>query len=160
MRRFSCAALALVVVAAGCQSVSDATSNVRERLAAREEGRKRSYTSTPRETYQAVRTTAEQMGYRFLRGGAAQGFFEAISGIGRGEVGRGSRQVAMKVTLRPSLDEGTEVHILLTEIIEDGSANGAPLVTEGPLQGTPQYEVFFRNVQQAIDATGNKDNKQ
>jgi hypothetical protein len=159
MKRFFAAALTLAVFT-GCETLSDATSNVRDRFAARDDGRKRNYTASPRATYQAVRTAAEQMGYRFQRGGAAQGFFEGISGIGRAEVGRDSRQVAMKVTLRPSLDEGTEVSILLTEIIESESANRAPLVTEGPLQGTPQYEVFFRSVQQALDGQGSVDRRQ
>jgi hypothetical protein len=141
-------------VVAGCSTMSDATSSVRERLAARDAGRTRTYASPQRDTYQAVRIAAEQMGYRFQRGGAAQGFFEAVSGIGQGDVLRTSRQIAMKVSLRPSLDEGTQVTVRLTEIIEAESSARAVSATEAPLQGTPQYEVFFRAVQQAIDAAG------
>ncbi len=145
------AACALAGVLAGCSTLSDATSHVRERLAAREEGRSRHYAASPRATYQAVRVVAEQMGYRFLRGGAAQGVYEAISGIGQGEVGRSSRQIAMKVILRSSLDEGTELTVVLTEIVEaDGRTHGT-LATQAPLQGTPQYEVFLRGVQQVLD---------
>jgi len=50
------------------------------------------------------------------------------------------------------LEDGTEVNVRLTEIIESESAGRTILATKAPLQGTPQYEVFFRNVQQALDA--------
>lgn len=45
---------------------------------------------------------------------------------------------------------GTEVSIGLTEIIEDDSSNRAGQATETPLRDTPQYEVFFRAVQEAL----------
>jgi hypothetical protein len=151
MFRFAVFLFAAAAVLVGCESFSDATSNVRERLAAREEGRTRNFAASQRATYVAVRAAAEQMGYRYLRGGPAQGFFEAVSGIGQGDANRSSRQIAMKVGLKPGVDEGTEVNVRLTEILETESANRAALATEAPLQGTPQYEVFFRIIQQAID---------
>ena len=152
MKLLAVVVLALVAVFAGCESFSDATDRVREKLAAREEGRTRIYNASQRATYQAVRTAAEQMGYRIIRGGAAQGFLEAVNGIGRDSTDRSSRQIAMKVALRSKLDDSTEVNVRLTEIIESQSVGRGILATKAPLQGTPQYEVFFRIVQQALDA--------
>jgi hypothetical protein len=87
------------------------------------------------------------MGYRFIRGGPAQGELEAISRVGSGETHGSARQLAMKVALEPTLDgKGTEVAIRLTEIIEADSSNRAGQATETPLRDTPQYDVFFRRV--------------
>jgi hypothetical protein len=154
MKRIVSYLAVLVLALAGCESISEATNSVRSKLAAREEGRNRSYAAPQRVTYQAVRTTAERMGYRILRGGAAQGFLEAVTTVGRGESNRSARQISMKVDLRSTLDEGTAVQIRLAEVLETESATRAVLATETPLQGTPQYEVFFRGVQQALDEQG------
>jgi len=152
MKAFASVALVFLLGLAGCESFSDARSGLQERIAAREGGRTRSFAAPTRETYQAVRQAAELMGYRILRGGAAQGYLEAVSGVGRGDTNRSARQLVMKVELRRNLDEGTDVNIRLTEVIETESSSRAALATETPLQGTPQYEVFFRNVQQALEA--------
>ena len=132
---------------AGCESISDATSGVRERMAARAAPRTQTFAAPTRTTYEAVRAAATAMGYRFVRGGPAQGEFEAISRVGSGETLGSARQLSMKVALRATLDEkGTEVSIRLTEIIEADSSNRAGQATETPLRDTPQYDVFFRRV--------------
>jgi hypothetical protein len=134
------AALAL----AGCESISN-------KIAAREAPEMRNFAANPRATYDAVRTSATAMGYRFVRGGAAQGELEAISGVGTGETIGSARQISMKVTLSPKLDgTATEVSIRLTEILEADSSNRAGQATETPLRDTPQYDVFFRRVGQAL----------
>lgn len=142
--------LVLGLCAAGCESISDATSSVRERIAAREAPKTRTYAAEPRATYEAVRTAATEMGYRFRRGGPAQGEFEAMTPVAAGERSGTSRQLSMKVKLERTLDGGTEVSIRITEIIEADSSNRAGQATETPLQGTPQYEVFFRRVGDAL----------
>jgi hypothetical protein len=140
----------------GCRNIDDAASNMRDRIAGRDDARTRTYPASQRTVYQAARSAAEKMGYRIQRGGAAQGFIEAVSGIGQGEVLRTSHQIAMKVTLKPAPSEGTEVTVRLTEIVEAEGANRSVSAQESPLQGTPQYEVFFRLIQQAVDAVDNK----
>lgn len=138
---------------AGCESISDAAGSVRAKFDSRTEARTKTYAAPSRATYAAVRAAADQMGYRFLRGGPAQGEMDAVSGIAPGETNRSSRQVALKVRLHATLDgTGTEVSVRLSEIIEGDSTNRAGLATETPLRDTPQYEVFFRHVQQALDA--------
>jgi hypothetical protein len=145
MSRFASVLLVGVVMAlAGCESVSDATSAVRERMAARDQPHVKTFAALPRATYDAVRVAATDMGYRFVRGGPAQGEFEAISGLRSGETIGSARQIAMKVTLRPTLDgKGTDVSVWLREIIEADSSNRAGQATEAPLRDTPQYDVFF-----------------
>ena len=135
----------------GCESVADATGAVRERLAARDEPKIRRYAAPPRATYDALRTAATQMGYRFTRGGPAQGEFEAVSDVRAGETHGSSRQISMKVKLRATLDgAGTELSVRLGEIIENDSSNRAGLATEAPLRDTPQYEVLFERVGQVL----------
>jgi hypothetical protein len=147
---------AVIALLTGCGAFSGATDNMRKRIATGDAGQTRNYSANQRDTYQAARLAAERMGYRIQRGGAAQGFLEAVSGIGQGDDVRSSRQFAMKVALLPSRDEGTEVNVRLTEIIEAQGAHRALQATEAPLQGTPQYEVFFRAVQQALEGQGNR----
>lgn len=144
-------ALAGAVALAGCESVSDATSAVRERIVARDEAKVRTFAAPPRAAYDAVRTAAADMGYRFVRGGPAQGEFEAVSGVRAGDTHGSARQISMKVKLKPTLDgTGTEVAVRLGEIIEGDSSNRAGQATEAPLRDTPQYEVFFQRVGRAL----------
>jgi hypothetical protein len=144
--------LAAATLLAGCDTLSDASDRVREKLAARERPRAHIYTSDSRATYEAVRVTADQMGYRFLRGGPAQGELDAISGLATDDAMRSTRQISMKVRLHATLDGGTEVSVVLDEIIEADSRDHAGQGTSTPLRDTPQYDAFFRHVQQALDA--------
>lgn len=145
----------MCAVLTGCESMSDATSAVRERIAARDEPKTMTFAAQPRPTYEAVRTAATDMGYRFVRGGPAQGEFEAISGVRPGETHGTARQITMKVSLRATLDgKGTDVAVRLKEILEADSSNRAGQATEAPLRDTPQYDVFFRRVGTALGVTG------
>lgn len=149
-------ALLSCLALAACGSVSDATTRVRDRIAGRDETRVRTFAADQRATYDAVRAAAQHMGYRFVRGGAAQGEFEAVSGIGQGDTLRSARQLSLKARLRPNLDGGTDVSVRITEIIEADSTNRPGLATETPLRDTPQYEVFFRIVEQGLRAQPNR----
>jgi hypothetical protein len=140
-----------VLTLAGCESFSDATSAVREKFAERAAPQSRTYAAEQRAVYDAVKTGSADMGYRFVRGGPAQGEYEAISGLRKGETISSARQIAMKVALRPTLDgKGTEVSVWLTEIIESDSSNRAGQATESPLRDTPQYDVLFRRIGTAL----------
>ncbi|MES2693503.1 MAG: hypothetical protein V4773_08520 [Verrucomicrobiota bacterium] len=135
---------------AGCESMSDATTSVREKFAERAAPQTRSFPAAQRPVYDAVRVAAEQMGYRYVRGGAATGVFEAVSGVRGGDQVGSSRQLSLKVKLDAALDGGTTVAARITEIEEADSSNRAGVATERPLKDTPQYEVFFRGVEQAL----------
>jgi len=56
----------------------------------------------------------------------------------------------MKVKLEHALEGGTNVSVKITEIIEADSSNRAGQATQTPLRDTPQYEVFFRRVGEAL----------
>jgi hypothetical protein len=147
MKSSACFLIAVLALSGGCESVSDATGAMRGRMAARDQPQVKTYAAEPRATYEAVRAAATGMGYRFIRGGPAQGEFEAISGVRSGETIGSARQISMKVSLKPTLDgKGTEVAVRLKEIIEADSSNRAGQATETPLRDTPQYDVFFKRV--------------
>lgn len=148
---FLVALLLCGLAAAGCESLSEARDSVRERFAARNEPRTRTFSAPPRVVFDAVRTAAAQMGYRQTRGGPAQGEYEGISGVGAGERVGSSRQVGIKVTVRETLDGGSsEVGVRFTEILEDDSSNRMGMATESTMRDTPLYEIFFRNVELAL----------
>lgn len=148
------ALVAVLALLAGCESISDATDSVRSRLAARDEGKVRDFAAPPRVVYETLRQAATQMGYRYVRGGPAQGEFDAVSGVRAGETHGSARQIVMKVRLRPTLDgAGTEATVKLTEVIESDSSNRAGQAVEVPLRDTPQYQVLFERISQLLPAS-------
>lgn len=139
--------VALCVAVSGCDSISD----VREKFAQRDEPRTKTFSAPPRVAYDAVKQAAANMGYRFTHGGPAQGVFEAVSGVGPGETAGSARQVGVKVRLHATLDgSGTDVSVRFTEIVEADSSHRMGMATETTMRDTPLYEVFFRNIQQAL----------
>ena len=144
--------LGICALLAGCDSISNVADRVRDKIAARDAPRVRDYAAPPRATYEAVRIAAEEMGFRFLRGGPAQGEFDAVSGVGQGDAPNSARQISMKVRLHAASDGGTEVTVVLKEIVEADSANHAGVATETPLRDTPLYDSYLRAIQKALDA--------
>lgn len=143
--------LAASVAFSGCDSISDATSSVREKLEARNQPRVKTVNGTPRVVFDAVKLAASNMGYRQTRGGPAQGEYEGVSTVDIGEAAGRARQVSLKVRLHATLDgANTEVSVRFTEILESDSSNRMGMATETMMKDTPLYEVFFRNVQQAL----------
>jgi len=139
----------------GCESVSDTTAAVKGHLAERAAPRVKTFAAEPRPTYEAVKSAATQMGYRFLRGGPSQGELSAISRVGQGDAIGSSRQISMKVQLHATLDgKGTDVSVWLSEIIEPDSSNRSGQATEAPLRDTPQYEALFSRVGQILGVQG------
>lgn len=146
---YSCV-IALAAALVGCESMGDAASSVREKFAERNAPQTRSYSATHRAVFDAAKATAEQMGYRVVKAGAAQGTLEAISGVRGGERVGSSRQLSMKVKLEGTAEGPTTVAVRITEIIEADSSNRAGVATETPLRDTPQYSVFFEGVERAL----------
>lgn len=143
--RFLIFAASLLI--SGCESLSDAAGSVRDRIAAREETRERTYAAAPRATYDALRSAATQMGYRQTRGGPAQGEFEAVSAVAPGERHGSARQILMKTRVTAGLDgKSSMVGVSLTEVIEDDSSNRPGLATRTALRDTPQYQVLFQRI--------------
>jgi hypothetical protein len=57
----------------------------------------------------------------------------------------------MKVRVHAA-GEGSEVTVVLKEVIESDSANHGGTATETPLRDTPLYDSFLRGIQKALDA--------
>ena len=91
-----------------------------------------------------------RLGFRIVRGGAAQGILEAVSGVQAEDSLHSSRQVTAKVRLSKALEGGTELRVQMTEVLEDESTGGAGMGTQTPLRGTSLYAVFLRGVSQAL----------
>jgi hypothetical protein len=156
------AVLLAAALLAGCDSgISDELHSV---LGPREAPKSRVFQADQRATYNAVKAAADEMGFRIVRGGPAEGELDALSRISEGDDPHSSHQVSMKVRLNPAADSGTEVVVSLTEMIEEpvtsepsmSSPAGPDLATQTPLRDTPLYEVFFRNVQDSLSAPARK----
>jgi hypothetical protein len=151
MKPFALVASGLCLALAGCESVQDVTSSVRERLAARTAPHTHMFAAESRTLYAAARSAIDAMGFSFLRGGPAQGEIDAISGLSSDNSLRTTRQITMKVRL-VAVPGGTEARVTLSEVIEDDFNKGAGHGTESPLRDTPLYEVLFRHIEQALAA--------
>ena len=139
--------LAASLLFSGCESLSDAAGSVRDRIAAREETRERTFAAAPRATYDALKSAATQMGYRQTRGGPAQGDLEAVSAVAPGERHGTSRQILMKARISAGLDGRSSIlSVSLAEVLEDDSSNRPGLATRSALRDTPQYQVLFQRV--------------
>jgi uncharacterized protein with GYD domain len=142
----------LTLALAGCDTLADTTQRVREKLGPREEPRLKVFAADQRATYAAARIAIDKMGFRFLRGGPAQGEIDAVNAIAADDSLRGARQLSLKIRLRTMADGSTTMTATLDEIIEADSRGRAGQGTSNPLRDTPLYEVLFRNVQQAVDS--------
>jgi hypothetical protein len=145
---------ACIFVLAGCDSISDATDSVHEKFATRGEPHVHVFAAEPRATYEAAKIAVDQLDFRFLRGGPAQGELEAASKLEAGDSLASTRQITMKVRLRaaPSPATGTEVSIWLSEVLEADASKGEGQGVASPLRDTALYDAFFRNLQQALDS--------
>ena len=154
MKAFSLLLATLSLTLAGCDSISDATDGVREKFVTRDEPRIRVFTAEQRATYEAARVAVDQLDFRFVRGGAAQGELEAVSKLEAGDSLETTRQITMKVRLNaaPLPATGTEVTIWLKEIIETDASKAEGQGVGSPLRDTALYDAFFRNLQQALDS--------
>jgi hypothetical protein len=150
---FATALIFSALVFAGCDTLDDAASGVRERFSPRESTRSKTFSSPPRVVYEAVKLAASNMGYRQTSGGPAQGEFAAVNDVSVGDTTGTARQQTMKVRMHGGLDgASTDVGVRFTEILETASGSGRGMGTETTMKDTPLYEVFFRNVQLALDA--------
>ena len=138
--------LATALLLAGC-SVAD---SVRERVAADNTPRTRTFAAEPRATYAAAHAALDPMGFRFTHGGPAEGQMDALSSVMAGEAGEKARQVSLHAEFH-SADGGTEVKVWLKEIIEDDSSH-LGMATTTPMRDTPLYEVFFHAIQSNLTA--------
>ena len=139
----------LLAALAGCESVrSDIRAGVKEKI----DGptyRLHYVASDARVTYEAAKASLGKMGYRFERGGAAQGLIEALSSVHSGESLKNSRQLRLRIEIT-SYGEGSNVRALFTEVLEDDFSKGPGRATENALRDTSLYEVLFRHIEEEL----------
>ncbi len=144
-RRF---ALLAALLLAGCGDVAE---RVRARLPMEAPPQVQTFAADPRATYAAALAAARQMGFRFTRGGPAQGRLEAISTVAAGEQPGSAHQYSLAARFHPSLDgTGTELSLRITEIVEDDSERRQGEGTETALRDSSLYRTFFRAVAQLL----------
>jgi len=140
---------ALLLVLAGCETVGE---RMRDKFGPAP-SKVRIYEADQSRTYAAAMDVVDQLGFRVLRGGAAQGRIDAVSALRSDDAFRGSRQLDMKIRLNPTLDGGTEVRVTLTELIQDDYNKSSGMGMAVPLREMPVYAVFFRELGQALGET-------
>ena len=141
------ASIALLLGA--CESSTGTKDSLRQRWTARYEGQTRTFSGDQRQVFEAAKDVAKSMGYRIVRGGPAQGTFEAASGLESDAALRSSRQMTLKVKLSGAAD-GTELNAVFFEIFESDSQRQPGMGTETPLKDGPMYELYFAHVSQAL----------
>jgi hypothetical protein len=141
---FSGFLLAAALVLAGCDSVD----SVRDHLEPAASPHVLVFAADEPTTFAAAKAALAQMDYKFTHGGPAEGRMEALSPINSGA--GSADQFSLAADFRP-VDGGTEVSVVMKEMIEDDSANHLGQGTETPLRDTPLYAVFFHNIQSQID---------
>jgi hypothetical protein len=145
-------AAACLAAALLCGCNSDLQDEVRSALGPREKPRSQVFQADKKQAYEAAKAAVDEMSFRFVRGGPATGELEAMSDVTSGDEPNSSRQILMKVHLSPAGESGTEVQVSLIETLEADSSNGQGRATETPLMDTPLYNVFFRDVQNSLNA--------
>lgn len=141
----------LMFAAAGCESVrNDFGAGVREKFSGPTYVT-RNFGGESKVVFDAAKKSVEQLGFRVTRAGQAQGVIDGLSGITPDDRLAGSRQRTIKVRLSTGDNGvGTNVAVLLTEIVEDDFNKSAGQGTETSLRDSPLYDVFFNNLTQAL----------
>ena len=133
---------------AGCETArNEVAVSVREKFTGPTYVR-RSYAADTRTVFESARASVERLGFRITRAGVAQGVIEGVSRLATDDDLRGSRQHTVKIQLVTTLDGGTEVAVLFTEVIEANADRGVGQGIESPLRNHPLYESFFVGLSQ------------
>ncbi len=103
------------------------------------------FTADERATYAAARGALDDLGYGFARGGPAQGVIEALSSVQTGgETSlNGARQLQLKAHFSSTADGGTQVDVLLYELVQSDLNQHPGMGTSTLLRDSPVYEEFF-----------------
>ena len=138
------------LVLGGCETTRhDMVARVSEKFTGPTYAR-RVYANDSRAVFGAARATVERLGFRITKAGATQGLLDGVSGLASDDHLRGSRQLSVKIRLVPSIEGGTEVAVLFTEIIEADFDKAAGQGTETSLRNHPLYESFFAGLNQLL----------
>ena len=114
----------------------------------------RVFAADERTTFAAAHAALADIGFGYARGGPAQGRLEAMSGLqAGGEQGLDStRQFQLEATFSPAPEGGTQVDVIVHEVVEEDSRQSPGLGTSKALRDSPVYDEFFRAIQNRLAA--------
>jgi hypothetical protein len=139
----------------GCESIESVRDTVKDRVSG-VPPKTRVVEGESRQIYEAARLAMERQGFHFAGGGPAQGRLEGLTRIDGGREFGSSRQRSISIHLEP-LDGGrTEVQVLLTEIVDEGSERAAGGPTETPLRESSGYDTFFAELERQLQGDKGK----
>lgn len=148
--RSTAVALALAAGGLGGCAVADAAGQAFQRRL-QDPAVERVFPDAPRDVYGSVRAVVTRLGYRVVRGSAAQGDLEAVSAVVPGGDPGSSRQLVLRVRLTPA-QEGTTVRVRVAELREADSSRRAGHATEAPLPPGPRHEALLAELGRELTA--------
>ncbi len=151
--RFAGATSALLALAAaglgGCAVADAAGQAVQRRL--QDPAVERVVPGAPRDVYGSLRAVVTRLGYRVVRGSAAQGELEAVSAVGAGADPGSSRQLVLRIRLTAG-EAGTTVRVRVADVREADSSRRAGHATEVPLPPGPRHEALLAELARELTA--------
>jgi len=114
----------------------------------------RVFAADGRTTFAAAHAALADIGFGYAHGGPAQGRLEAMSGLqaGGAEGLNSARQFQLEATFSPAPEGGTQVDVLVHELVEDDSRQNPGMGTSKALRDSPIYDEFFRAIQNRLAA--------
>jgi hypothetical protein len=142
--------LALAAAGLGGCAVADAAGQaVQRRL--QDPAVERVFPGAPRDVYGSLRAVVTRLGYRVVRGSAAQGELEAVSAVGAGVDPGSSRQLVLRIRLMAA-EGGTTAQVRVAEVREEDSSRRAGYATEVPVPPGPRHEALLAELSRELAA--------
>lgn len=106
-----------------------------------------------RKAYDVARAALTKINFSFEGGGPAQGVIRAVGPLHPSSAAPGTaRQVYFDAKLSPTLDGGTTIEVLFSEMVEDDFNKRPGQGSLTPLRGSAIYDTYFSYVDEALTA--------
>jgi hypothetical protein len=139
------------LVLSGCDSVSE---QIRAPFVA-PQPKSHVFAADERATYAAAHAALDDLGFGFARGGPAQGVIEALGSVQTGGEAslNGARQLQLEAHFSPAADGGTQVDVVMHELVQSDLNQHPGMGTSTLLRDSPVYEEFFAAIGRHLAAT-------
>jgi hypothetical protein len=103
------------------------------------------FAADERTTYAAARAALADIGFGFVHGGPAQATIEALGGVQTdgGTTMNGARQLQLDARFSPAVDGGTQVDVVMHELVADDLNEHPGMGTSTVAPDSPVAEEFF-----------------
>lgn len=135
---------------AGCDSMPENISTP----FARPQPKSRVFAADERTTFAAAHAALADIGFGYARGGPAQGRLEAMSGLQAGGAAAltSTRQLQLEADFSSAPGGGTQVDVVVHELVEEDSRQSPGLGTSKVLRDSPVYDEFLRAIERRLAA--------